>query len=333
MSGPRGESDKFCLRWNDFESNLSAAFQEVREENSLYDVTVACDGGGEFPAHRLVLAACSQVLRQVICRKSQLGGNQQQQVIYLRGVNSRDLKFILSFMYQGEVSIAQDHLNSFLAVAEDLQVKGLTQERNCRDASKQTSHTKMRDLKDIGLMPSDDDNEEIPSTADRIKVESNPKKLAGPNPGQVTSFHESREMVDYENGAGDNIYDDYGGHYGEPGPTQCYAGSNLNNDNNSGNNQDLWSVRFIVDIFIFLVWSISSGLNPEGLFERRPEGDFICIQCGYTNKWKHNMQKHTETHIEGPGHQCKYCFRNFKTKNSLQSHESMKHREEKHNSL
>ena len=132
MSGARKESDKFCLRWNDFESNLSAAFQSVREEKELYDVTVACDGGGEFQAHRLVLSACSQVLRQVICRKSQLGGNQQQQVIYLRGVNSRDLKFILSFMYQGEVSIAQDHLNSFLAVAEDLQVKGLTQNESER---------------------------------------------------------------------------------------------------------------------------------------------------------------------------------------------------------
>ena len=318
--------EKFCLRWNDFESNLSAAFQSVREEKELYDVTVACDGGGEFQAHRLVLSACSQVLRNVICRKSQLGGNQHQQVIYLRGVNSRDLKFILSFMYQGEVSIAQDHLNSFLAVAEDLQVKGLTQERTGREANKESSPVKMRE---VCQMPSDDDIEEIPSTANPIKTESNTKKLM--EPVGVTSFHESREMVDYENGAGENIYDDYGGHFGEA--TQSYPGSNINNDNNGGNYEDRGLVGFIVDFLIFLVWSISSGLSPEGLFERRPEGDFICIQCGYTNKWKHNMQKHTETHIEGPGHQCKYCFRNFKTKNSLQSHESMKHREEKHNSL
>ena len=318
--------EKFCLRWNDFESNLSAAFQSVREEKELYDVTVACDGGGEFQAHRLVLSACSQVLRNVICRKSQLGGNQHQQVIYLRGVNSRDLKFILSFMYQGEVSIAQDHLNSFLAVAEDLQVKGLTQERTGREANKESSPVKMRE---VCQMPSDDDIEEIPSTANPIKTESNTKKFM--EPVGVTSFRESREMVDYENGAGENIYDDYGGHFGEA--TQSYPGSNINNDNNGGNYEDRGLVGFIVDFLIFLVWSISSGLSPEGLFERRPEGDFICIQCGYTNKWKHNMQKHTETHIEGPGHQCKYCFRNFKTKNSLQSHESMKHREEKHNSL
>ena len=230
MSGSRGESDKFCLRWNDFESNLSGAFQEVREEKELYDMTVACDGGGEFPAHRLVLAACSEVLRQVICRKSQLGGNQHQQVIYLRGVNSRDLKFILSFMYQGEVSIAQDHLNSFLAVAEDLQVKGLTQERNSRDASKPASSTKMRG---VGQMASDEDIEEIPSTADPIKVESNSRKLPCSITGQVTALQESREMVDYENGAGDHIYDDYGAQYGEP--TQSFPGSNLHNDNNSGN--------------------------------------------------------------------------------------------------
>ena len=58
----RSESDKFCLRWNDFCSNLGAALEEVREEKELYDVTVACEGGGEFPAHRLVLSACSLVI-------------------------------------------------------------------------------------------------------------------------------------------------------------------------------------------------------------------------------------------------------------------------------
>ena len=38
-----GNSDKFCLRWNDFESNVSSAFREFREDKELFDVTIACD--------------------------------------------------------------------------------------------------------------------------------------------------------------------------------------------------------------------------------------------------------------------------------------------------
>ena len=44
--------------------------------------------------------------------------------LYLKGVSAKDMESVLSFMYHGEVSVAQDDLNTFLAVAEDLQVKG-----------------------------------------------------------------------------------------------------------------------------------------------------------------------------------------------------------------
>ena len=39
----RGEmgSEKFCLRWNDFESNISGAFRELRDDKDFFDVTLA----------------------------------------------------------------------------------------------------------------------------------------------------------------------------------------------------------------------------------------------------------------------------------------------------
>jgi hypothetical protein len=46
--------------------------------------------------------------------------------IYLRGVSYNDLLSVLDFMYHGEVNVCQEDLNSFLAVAEELQIKGLT---------------------------------------------------------------------------------------------------------------------------------------------------------------------------------------------------------------
>ena len=49
-------------------------------------------------------------------------------LIYLKGIKSPQLEQILDFMYNGEVDITQDDLKSFLNVAAELQVKGLTQE-------------------------------------------------------------------------------------------------------------------------------------------------------------------------------------------------------------
>merc|ERR1712029_1224237 len=65
------------------------------------------------------------------------------------------------------------------------------------------------------------------------------------------------------------------------------------------------------------------------MYQKRREGDYICYHCGYLNKARQNMQKHVETHLDGPGHTCKYCSRTFKTTNSLNTHISVKHRQEK----
>jgi hypothetical protein len=56
-------SEKFCLRWNDFESNISGAFRELREEKDFFDVTLACDDEDHVDAHRVILSACSPFFR------------------------------------------------------------------------------------------------------------------------------------------------------------------------------------------------------------------------------------------------------------------------------
>ena len=118
-------SEKFCLRWNDFETNVSSAFREIREEKDFFDVTLACDDDSQIQAHKVIIAACSPFFRNVLRKNSH-----QHPLLYLKGVKYRELINVLNFMYMGEVNVAQDDLNSFLAVAEDLRVKGLTQGSN-----------------------------------------------------------------------------------------------------------------------------------------------------------------------------------------------------------
>jgi len=114
-------SEKFCLRWNDFETNISTAFRELREEKDFFDVTLACDDS-QIQAHKVILSACSPFFRNVLRRNPH-----QHPLLYLKGVKYKELLSVLNFMYQGEVNVAQEELNTFLAVAEDLRVKGLTQ--------------------------------------------------------------------------------------------------------------------------------------------------------------------------------------------------------------
>jgi len=118
-----GSSDNFCLRWNDFESNISTSFRELRDDSEFFDVTLCCDNGTDIvPAHKVILAACSPLFRKILSRQK----NQQNPFLYLKGIKLKELQAVLNFMYHGEVNVAQDSLNNFLAVAEELAVKGLT---------------------------------------------------------------------------------------------------------------------------------------------------------------------------------------------------------------
>ena len=60
-------SEKFCLRWNDFESNISLAFRELRDDNDFFDVTLACDDE-QIQAHKMILSACSPFFRKILRR-------------------------------------------------------------------------------------------------------------------------------------------------------------------------------------------------------------------------------------------------------------------------
>ncbi len=90
------------------------------------DVTLCCEGGdSRMQAHRVVLAACSPLLRKILAR----AGLHQAPLLYLKGVDATNLSAVLDFMYNGEVNVAQEQLPAFLRAAEELAVKGLTDKK------------------------------------------------------------------------------------------------------------------------------------------------------------------------------------------------------------
>lgn len=59
------DDQQFCLRWNEFQSNMVSSFRHLREEKSFTDVTLACDGQ-TCKAHKMVLSACSPYFKALL---------------------------------------------------------------------------------------------------------------------------------------------------------------------------------------------------------------------------------------------------------------------------
>lgn len=182
-----GSAEKFCLRWNDFESNISSAFRELREDKDFFDVTLAC-ADDQIQAHKVILSACSPFFRAVLKRN-----RHEHPLLYLKGVKFIDLVSVLNFMYHGEVNVAQEELNSFLAVAEELKVKGLTQNSNDEGgSSNQSTDQKSR--------PRDPPSERLSSapTPPPKRPRPTPPSSHHPAPSSFRSDHVSEVDIDNE---------------------------------------------------------------------------------------------------------------------------------------
>lgn len=60
-----GSDQHFCLRWNNFHSNIAASFEHLRDHEEFVDVTLACEGRS-LKAHKIVLSACSPYFKDLL---------------------------------------------------------------------------------------------------------------------------------------------------------------------------------------------------------------------------------------------------------------------------
>ena len=112
-------SEKLFLQWNDFKENVNSAFGRLRDDKEFTDVTLACEDGQQIEAHKVILAASSPFFEKILERNKH-----PHPLIYLRGFKSEDFVAILDLLYFGEAKIYQENLDSFIAIADELKLKG-----------------------------------------------------------------------------------------------------------------------------------------------------------------------------------------------------------------
>jgi len=319
-------AEKFCLRWNDFETNLSSAFRGLRTDQDLFDVTLSC-GEESLQAHKLVLSACSDMFRAMFRRP--LAVSSGHTILYLRGVHAADMQAVLDFMYHGEVSVAQEELNSFLAVAEDLKVKGLTQKEG--QSSSQTQSSKVPEYSERKVTENSYSSYIDPKRAKpEYSAPPPPKKPRPPKPSQATPDPEIEELVpiktepvapqpasyqhqvatmEHIDDAAVDTYDGYGG-YEDDG--YQYQGQDVGQ---YAEGQSRGEDR------IGLLTYIQKESDSTG------KCIYSCSLCGQMNSHRTTLVNHIESSHFPSHHKCDYCDKTFKSKNSKKVHISRNHRE------
>ena len=318
-------NEKFCLRWNDFESNISVAFRELRDDKDFFDVTLACDDD-QIQAHKVILSACSPFFRQILKRNKH-----DHPLLYLKGVKYIDLMSVLNFMYHGEVNVAQDELNSFLAIAEDLKVKGLTQNKTSdnishkqdrpiskhqRSSERSMTPTFSQRQRPAALqdavahvpasaqptsIPQDDDIQEV------VPVKSEPvghiPETQLSNPHQETPNHVVDPLpVDNQMAMYEENYDNYETY--EEGGEMNYDGSMISIGNTDANKK------------------LDNLINEN--MTKDEAGIWSCSICNVANRQKARIRNHVETHFEST-QQCPYCTQVSKSRDSLRKHMRSSH--------
>ncbi|XP_050688437.1 uncharacterized protein LOC126981442 isoform X1 [Eriocheir sinensis] len=113
------DEEMIALRWNNHLTTLSQLLFSLREEETLIDATLACDGK-LFPAHKFVLSMCSEYFKEMFTTNPC-----KHPIVYMKDVKSEDMEALLDFMYRGVVHIPQESLTGLLKTAEGLQIRGL----------------------------------------------------------------------------------------------------------------------------------------------------------------------------------------------------------------
>jgi hypothetical protein len=123
------DPETFHLKWKNFETNINFTCKELRGD--FCDVTLVSEDNRKIEAHKIILAASSPILKDILRENKH-----SLPLIYMRGTNSKDLTAVVDFIYNGEVDICKEDLSGFLALAEDLQVKGLTESHDAQQGEK-----------------------------------------------------------------------------------------------------------------------------------------------------------------------------------------------------
>ncbi|XP_040564831.1 uncharacterized protein [Lepeophtheirus salmonis] len=337
-----GSSERLHLRWNDFESNIKLGFSELRKEEEFFDVTLAC-GSKQIKAHKVILSACSPFFRSIIKSVPH-----QHPLLYLRGIKFNYMESLLCFMYNGEVNVTQEELKNFLAVAEELKIKGLSQNQSLQSPSineeahlppnKRPRIVNKVDLSSPRANITRENSSPVISKESTCQTHVSSKHYSQPTITieddeiqDITPITEDKKYVvnnsmtipDKPQEVDDSLHKEEfiedQNEYESASGDFCYDEEESITDHDLSGAPGPSGTSIPLDENKELNEKLNAEINR--LIKRTPDGVYQCISCKKTTKRLQNLQFHIESmHVITDGFECHLCGTILKTRQYYQKH-------------
>ncbi|XP_063225303.1 zinc finger protein 131-like isoform X2 [Bacillus rossius redtenbacheri] len=305
------DEQQFCLRWNNFQTNITSQFEALRNEELFVDVTLACEGQ-RLKAHKVVLSACSPYFKELFTSNPC-----KHPILFMRDVEFCHLRALVEFMYAGEVNVAQAQLTAFLRTAESLHIRGLTEtprprkeERLSPALDADVFRPDGRKVEEEGVLDASPPLSPPPS--------KRPCRSATPPPLQLPCRGESPDIIEPK-----LELPDYGSD-GECRVDGSMSASMFGLDNSIDGNTSLSSLHGSMDTYpgtssqnFMADFSQDSSQDLRKLHSLDPRPCPICFRM-YSNL--SNLRQHVRLIHNPQTVACPLCSKPFKTKLYLKRH-------------
>ena len=144
---------KSTISWEAFNVCVSDTFRNLISDTDFTDVTLVCEGDKQIDAHKVILSNSSTFFRRILVRNPH-----QKPMLYLKGFTYEEVKSVIEFIYLGQTEVCQDKISRFIAIAVDLEIKGIDKNMIRKDL-------------DERVLDMDEQNEEEPYFDDVLKEE------------------------------------------------------------------------------------------------------------------------------------------------------------------
>ena len=298
----------FNLQWKTFPDHLLETFKHLGEEGHFADVTLVSDDEIQIPAHKMVLSACSPVLKSLL-----VNNPHKNFLLYLRGIKQSELQAIVNFMYYGETQVFESRINEFISVAQDLEIKEIGKmENGQRNDKTEKKPDEAQTMKDESKQFKPKDEDQLNCTEEENDIEG---EAQTPDVDLNINRHPSETPI----------------YSIETDPTisvneeRVHLENSLSNEIVNSENSD--------DVNLQPKDNLETKMHPLDSKRRfapkrngrNSTGRYKCEQCDYRAEREGTVRSHVESAHEGRTFNCDQCEFSSGFQKGLSYHKQRKH--------